>query len=66
VIILVDWYHRGNPVKGWAPAMIVTLVIGGFQLLMLGIVGEYLWRTLEQVRNQESFTVEKVYDDDSS
>lgn len=64
LIILVDWFVRGNPVKGWAPAMIVSLVIGGFQLLMVGILGEYLWRTLEQVRGRDPFLVEKVYGDE--
>ena len=30
--------------------MIVVLVLGGMQMLMLGVIGEYLWRTLAQTR----------------
>jgi dolichol-phosphate mannosyltransferase len=50
----------GNPVTGWAPIMIVALVIGGFQILMLGLIGEYLWRTLSQVRNREYFVIDAI------
>jgi dolichol-phosphate mannosyltransferase len=50
----------GNPVTGWAPIMIVSLVIGGFQILMLGLIGEYLWRTLSQVRNREYFVIDEI------
>lgn len=52
----------GTPVVGWAPIMIVILVMGGFQMLMLGVVGEYLWRTLSQVRNRDSYIIEAIYD----
>lgn len=52
----------GIPIEGWAPIMIVVLVLSGFQMLMLGIIGEYLWRTLDQVRNRDHFVVEEIYD----
>lgn len=61
-IIRLVW---GLPMQGWAPLMIVILVMGGFQMLMLGIVGEYLWRTLAQVRNRELFVTEAVFERDS-
>jgi dolichol-phosphate mannosyltransferase len=50
------------PIEGWAPIMIVVLVLSGFQMLMLGIIGEYLWRTLDQVRNRDHFIIEEIYD----
>jgi dolichol-phosphate mannosyltransferase len=37
--------------------------MGGLQMLMLGIIGEYLWRTLAQVRNREPYIIETIYDD---
>jgi dolichol-phosphate mannosyltransferase len=61
--IFVNFMVRGNPVKGWSPLMIVVLVMGGLQMLMLGIIGEYLWRTLAQVRNREPYIIETIYDD---
>jgi dolichol-phosphate mannosyltransferase len=59
VVIKLGW---GLPVQGWAPLMIAILLMGGFQMIMLGIVGEYLWRTLAQVRNRDPFIIEAIYD----
>ncbi|MBX7247339.1 MAG: glycosyltransferase family 2 protein [Candidatus Sumerlaeaceae bacterium] len=59
--VLVAWVAFGNPVKGWSPLMIVILITSGVQMLMVGIVGEYLWRTLAQVRNREHYIVETTY-----
>lgn len=50
------------PIQGWAPLMIIILVLSGIQMLMLGIVGEYLWRTLDQVRNRPPYVIEKIYE----
>ena len=62
LLVFISRLFFGNPVVGWAPLMIVILLIGGFQLLMLGIVGEYIWRTLAQVRNRDPFIIDSVYD----
>lgn len=62
LVVLVARLVWGNPVQGWTPLMIVILVMGGFQMLMLGVVGEYLWRTLAQVRNRDPYIIETIYD----
>lgn len=56
---------RGNPVEGWSSLMIVLLVIGGFQMLMMGILGEYLWRTYDETRGRPRYVIEKntLFDD---
>jgi polyisoprenyl-phosphate glycosyltransferase len=61
-LITVDTLLLGNPVKGWAPLMIMVLVIGGFQMIMLGVIGEYLWRTLAQVRGREAYLIDTIYE----
>lgn len=60
-LILVIKILWGNPIQGWAPLMIMILVMGGFQMLMLGVIGEYLWRSLAQVRNRDPYIVDCVY-----
>lgn len=49
---------RGAPVQGWSSLMVVVLVIGGMQMVMMGILGEYLWRTLDQARSRPKFIIE--------
>jgi len=41
--------------------MIVVLVLGGIQMLMMGFIGEYLWRVLAQSRNRELYLIEESW-----
>ena len=56
----------GHPVKGWTPLMIIVLLLGGFQMLTLGIFGEYMWRILAQVQRREPYLVDRIYASDGS
>jgi polyisoprenyl-phosphate glycosyltransferase len=47
-------------VEGWSALMLVMLLIGSFQMVALGILGEYLWRTLDAVRKRPPFVVDEV------
>jgi dolichol-phosphate mannosyltransferase len=60
--IVIDHFQGGDAAKGWAPLMIMILVIGGFQMIMLGIIGEYLWRTLAQVRRRDMYLIDIIYE----
>jgi glycosyltransferase involved in cell wall biosynthesis len=57
VIIVLSLY--GYTTSGWAETAILILVLGGVQLIMIGVVGEYLWRTLDESRNRPLFFIEK-------
>ena len=48
----------GIPVQGWASLMVVVLIVGGFQILLMGVLGEYIWRTLDETRRRPRFLVE--------
>jgi dolichol-phosphate mannosyltransferase len=50
----------GNPPEGWASLMVVVLVLSGFQMLMLGVLGEYLWRALDEARSRPPFILESA------
>jgi len=56
----------GMPIEGWASLMVVVLVLGGVQMIMLGVLGEYLWRTLEGTQQRPLYFVEETteYEDD--
>lgn len=47
-------------VQGWASLMVVLLIVSGAQLLVLGVLGEYLWRNLDETRRRPRFVVEAV------
>jgi len=44
---------------GWPSLMITMLFLGGVQMLMLGIIGEYLWRINTEVRDRPQYIVMK-------
>jgi dolichol-phosphate mannosyltransferase len=50
---------RGVPVQGWSSLMVTVLVLGGFQLMMLGVLGEYLWRAFDEARGRPRYVVEE-------
>ena len=50
----------GRPVQGWTSLMMVVLVLGGIQMGMLGILGEYLWRALDESRRRPRYLVERM------
>lgn len=59
-MVMIQWALGGSPFKGWSPIMIVLLVVSGLQMIMLGIIGEYLWRNLDATRKRGGFVVEKI------
>jgi dolichol-phosphate mannosyltransferase len=58
-VIAVRALAMGSPVQGWASLMCVLLIVSGVQLVMLGILGEYLWRTFDEARGRPRYIVEK-------
>jgi len=64
LVIFVRLMTR-TPVQGWASLIVVVLVLGGVQMMMLGILGEYLWRTLEAARQRPNYFLEETSEIDA-
>ena len=58
--VLIEYIAIGTPVRGWSTLMCLVLFSSGLILLMLGVLGEYLWRTLDATRNRPVFIVDTV------
>jgi len=56
--IVVSWMRGQTPFSGWAPIMIVVLLVGGVIMLMLGVIGEYLWRVLDELKAKPLFVID--------
>jgi dolichol-phosphate mannosyltransferase len=50
-----------NVQPGWASEMATILVLGGVQLVMLGVLGEYVGNINDEVRRRPVFIVRKTY-----
>ena len=57
--IVFDTLVFGNDVKGYPSLICIIMFFGGVQLIILGILGEYIARIYEQVKNRPHFIVRK-------
>lgn len=60
LVIVVAWFRHSTPFVGWAPLMITLLTVGGLIMFMLGVIGEYIWRIYDDVKQRPQYIVEKV------
>ena len=59
--IIWAYYVNETPFEGWAPIMMLILIIGGVIMLMLGMLGEYVWRILEEIKNRPNYIIKDKY-----
>jgi glycosyltransferase involved in cell wall biosynthesis len=57
VTVLAAWSLGHIQVLGYTPLMLVITFFGGLTALGLGIVGQYLWLSLQNARNRPAFIV---------
>lgn len=61
ITIIYSWLHGETPFAGWAPIMIIILIVGGLVMIMLGIIGEYIWRIYDEVRKKPNFIIKDKF-----
>jgi dolichol-phosphate mannosyltransferase len=47
--------------SGWPTVLVIVLVLGGAQLAVIGVIGEYLWRAVEEARARPLYVVRDVW-----
>jgi len=57
VYVLWVKLYVGTALSGWTSMLISILLIGGIQLLMLGVLGEYLGRTLTEAKGRPAYVL---------
>jgi polyisoprenyl-phosphate glycosyltransferase len=60
-IQVVNRLLYATEVPGLTQLSVLVLFLGGLQLLMLGVLGEYLWRTLDDTRRRPLFLVQQLH-----
>jgi len=56
--IILRTIIRGTDVPGYASLLVFILVLGGIQMVILGILGEYIGRIFIEVKNRPLYIVE--------
>jgi dolichol-phosphate mannosyltransferase len=57
--VIINRLFFGTHVEGWTSVMLAVLVLSGVQLVMIGVLGEYLWRILDETRGRPLYIVER-------
>lgn len=60
LVLIFQTCVYGVDVAGWATIMVVLLFSSGLIMLMLGILGEYVYRALDASRNRPPFLIDEV------
>ena len=62
IYFIIERMIKGVEVQGWTSLVVAVLVLAGVQLIMLGIIGEYIWRNLDETRKRPIFIVDEIID----
>lgn len=57
--ILGRYAILGDLVPGWASLIGVTLILGGVQILFIGLIGQYLARVFDQVKGRPMYVLKQ-------
>jgi polyisoprenyl-phosphate glycosyltransferase len=58
--ITIEYLILGNAVSGWTTIVVSLLLFFGIQMISIGILGEYIGRIFEEVKQRPLFIVKRV------
>lgn len=61
ILTIKEKLTTGTPILGYASLMSVVLFGFGLIFIMLSMLGEYIWRTLEESRKRPPFIIDEVH-----
>lgn len=64
LFVILNRILFSNPIEGWTSLMVVVLVTSGVQMIMMGVIGEYVWRTLDETRSRPRYMIDTILNND--
>lgn len=64
IVIIVKTLIFGDPVSGWPSTICIIFFIGGIQLFVMGIIGQYLSKTYLETKNRPIYIIRETEKDD--
>jgi polyisoprenyl-phosphate glycosyltransferase len=58
--VVINRLFFSAPIEGWSSLMVVVLLLGGLQMIIMGVMGEYVWRSLDEVRARPRYIIESI------
>ncbi|MFZ5782411.1 MAG: glycosyltransferase family 2 protein [Pseudomonadota bacterium] len=60
-VVVIEAVVSDRPPQGWASLMVAVLVLAGVQLVVVGLIGEYLGRMFLAVNRKPQYLVREVF-----
>ena len=60
IFIVIKALVIGDPVAGYPSLVSIVCLLGGIQLVMVGIVGEYLGRTYMETKHRPNYIIKEI------
>jgi polyisoprenyl-phosphate glycosyltransferase len=61
-LLIFDYLFRGGFPKGYTSLIITVLFVGGLQLTLIGVIGEYIGHIFDEVKNRPLYVVAEVFE----
>ena len=62
--IFLQWMRGESPFEGWSAIMVSILIIGGLIILMLGMIGEYIWKIYQETKKRPDYIIDEIIESD--
>jgi dolichol-phosphate mannosyltransferase len=59
-VIIFNYFNNDIEIRGWASIFSLILFTSGIQMASIGIIGEYIWRSLDQARARPNFIIDDI------
>lgn len=59
--VLVYYFQSKNPLPGWTSIIALVTLFGGMQLIVLGVIGEYIAAIFDETKNRPLYIVENRF-----
>lgn len=60
IVVILQKLITGIDIPGYATIIVLTLLLGGIQLVCIGIIGEYVGRTFEQSKQRPVYIAKEI------
>ena len=58
LIYVIIGYFIGNTISGWTTQIVLTCFFGGFQILCMGVIGEYVGKIYSEVKKRPRYIIQ--------
>lgn len=61
IYVIISAVSGAVELQGWSSLIALITFLLGIIMIMLGIIGEYLWRILDESRKRPSYIIDEIY-----